>query len=663
MANVFWILLSTGCIAGLFVIAAITLRTSKQLKLLERRMTQFTSMDRRLAELEAKLRDTARQVVEPPSPEAPAHPEVSPLSITQQPTRVPTDTAAPSAHAFAEPATAPSRTREEWEQLIGGNLLNRVGALALTIALGSFLKYAFDNNWISETIRVLIGALTGVVCLAGGYRTHRRGFTIFAQGLVGAGISILYLSVYASFNFYSLVPQTAAFILMFLVTLIAFANALYYDSLAEAMLGWAGGFLTPLLLSTGTANEIGLFGYITVLDAGLIAIMMRKQSWYVIEPLTLIGTWILYQQWFEAFYTSADLWTTVFFAITFWALFLALDVMWSAPAHIGRALNELTGTMNAACFFLAMYWMFESDHHAWMGLITVLIGSVYALILLQRSGSGHTDERLNLRYGLTGLALAVIATAIQFSDFTTVIAWSAEALLLVWYGRRLNLNYAGTAGFVVFLLAASKLLLFTPGAFAYAQIHHYSPVLNQRALAFGVLALAMWGGARLKQESRTGSKFFDALHYAWMLVLFLLLTAELTDFFQRQIDIVAQTVGRSSTDAATSHRLLNMQQMSLSGIWLVYSGILMGFGLLKKYREMRLAAIALFGISIIKIFIYDLSFLETLYRIFSFLALGVILLAVSYAYQKYRDVIIGTNIIEESIIHANKKEAQRDRTA
>jgi uncharacterized membrane protein len=64
-------------------------------------------------------------------------------------------------------------------------------------------------------------------------------------------------------------------------------------------------------------------------------------------------------------------------------------------------------------------------------------------------------------------------------------------------------------------------------------------------------------------------------------------------------------------------------------------------GIWRKYRGMRFVAIGLFGITILKIFIYDLSFLETLYRFFSFVALGAILIGVSYAYQKYKDVIGG----------------------
>ena len=167
------------------------------------------------------------------------------------PPQPPVDAVPEPAGPFASPVTptpelVPSRTREEWESFVGGKLLNRIGAVALILGVGFFMKEAFDRNWISEPVRVIIGAVVGLLCLAGAYRTHSRGLKIFAQGLVGAGIAILYLSVYASFNFYALVPQWAAFLLMSIVTVLALVQALSYDSLAVAILGLAGGFLTRL---------------------------------------------------------------------------------------------------------------------------------------------------------------------------------------------------------------------------------------------------------------------------------------------------------------------------------------------------------------------------------------------------------------------------------
>jgi uncharacterized membrane protein len=130
----------------------------------------------------------------PAMPEAPAPTFELPTLTDQRPISGPQP----------EPVVVPaSRTREEWEALIGGRLLNRIGALALIIGVGFFLKHAIDNEWINELTRVLIGAAVGLACLFGADRARIRGYQIFSQGLVGAGLAILYLTVYASFNFTS----------------------------------------------------------------------------------------------------------------------------------------------------------------------------------------------------------------------------------------------------------------------------------------------------------------------------------------------------------------------------------------------------------------------------------------------------------------------------
>jgi uncharacterized membrane protein len=179
---------------------------------------------------------------------------------------------------------------------------------------------------------------------------------------------------------------------------------------------------------------------------------------------------------------------------------------------------------------------------------------------------------------------------------------------------------------------------------AYAPIDRFTFVMNFRAMALLILTAALMMHSTFLQRHRDAYDWLgDALlviRIGVILVVFILLTGETRDFFQKDIEILSRQSGLSASHGSLYH-FLNLQQMSLSGMWLLYSAVLMGLGLWGKYRELRLAAITVFGLSILKIFIYDLSFLETLYRIFSFMALGVILLAVSYAYQKYRDVILG----------------------
>jgi uncharacterized membrane protein len=123
-----------------------------------------------------------------------------------------------------------------------------------------------------------------------------------------------------------------------------------------------------------------------------------------------------------------------------------------------------------------------------------------------------------------------------------------------------------------------------------------------------------------------------------------LLTGETRDFFEKKLELLGPLQGNMAPSASD---LENMKQLSLSGVWLLYSISLMGVGIWRRLRSIRVIAFVLFGVTILKIFIYDLSFLETLYRIFSFIGLGVVLLIVSYLYQHYKGVIFQKQTEEE----------------
>jgi len=774
-------LLPIAAIVILIVLIAKTTSNSTRIGTLEWEIKKLHDLEHHVNELSISV-DELRKHIEgwkqPPlrkkevekaamSAEQAAQPSVPTPSVA-------TPTSAPKQRVV--PAPTPSRTREEWEALIGGKLLNRIGALALIIGIGFFLKYAFDNDWIGETTRVLLGALFGLACLAGGYRTNKRGFQIFAQGLVGAGIAILYLSVYAAFNFYQLVPQWVAFVLMAIVTVIAFLSGLYYGSLAEGILGWAGGFLTPILLSTGQANEVGLFTYLVLLDAGLVAMVMKKDQWAILEPLAFVGTWLMYVMWRSEYYTDGDLWLTIFFVTAFWVLFLLPDVVRSRKATAGDRFRQAVPVLNALFYFLAMYFLIDTNNHGWMGLATLLMGVASFSVVVVQQRRGNLRDEFRARYTLTALAFLVIATAIQFSDFDTVIFWSLEAAALIWFSGRWKERYLQTAALVLFGCTVFKLLFLTGDALAYSPIRSYVLLFNHRTLSFAILVGSL-GFSAFTVDRSAGvehRRISDLLHFAWCLVLLLLVSAEVYDFFRfKMLDQLPEIQGRLSyfrfmtfavvwitvslplawvglkkklapvmigglacallavvfvvvkgiafepidsflpvvniraislllvatglllhsqfmqkapdafdwskdligfVQAGTAlvvfvlltgetrdffqrdiaslmqqeaiptpevRHLTNLQQMWLSGIWLLYSGALMAAGIWRKHRGMRLIAIALFGIAILKIFIYDLSFLETVYRIVSFVALGALLIAVSYAYQKYKDIIGG----------------------
>ena len=367
---------------------------------------------------------------------------------------------APSVPLIVPPPPAPTRTRGEWEALIGGKFLNRIGALALIMGMGFFLKYAFDRDWITEWMRVGIGIGVGVLLLAGGRRFHRKGLPMFAQGLVGAGIAILYLSIYASFNFYHLVSQPVAFGLMSVVTALTFTQAIYYDALAVSLLGWLGGFLTPFLLSTGEAQPVGLFSYITMLDVGLIAVLVLRRKWSLLAPLSLVATYFIYYLWYASSAGDSDGVAAVAFLSIFWILFHGYDcageILRNEPSGV---LYRVTAVAHIVILYPGLYVIVDRYFSPWLAPVTFVLAALYigSWFLLRRSSGRHPAAAT--QYAITGIVLLVIGTEIQFGDFVVITAYIVEAVVLFWLGRRASLKHLWTIGIGVLLWACLMVLV------------------------------------------------------------------------------------------------------------------------------------------------------------------------------------------------------------
>ncbi|MCK5571656.1 MAG: DUF2339 domain-containing protein [Bacteroidetes bacterium] len=747
---------------------------------------QIRALSKRVDELEALSNNTTQIAEQPPAPEdqqkAPASaPPVPDFNQVQAPLEPP---AAPIQTQPGDQRKS-SRTKEEWEALIGGKLLNRIGALALTIGFGFFLKYAFDQDWITEPLRVIIGVVTGILLLFTAARSARKGLQVFAQGLVGAGIAILYLSAYASFNFYSLVSQPVAFLLMSAVTVVAFSQAFRYDALAVSLLGLLGGFLTPFLLSTGEVNPLGLFGYIVLLDVGILIVSLRKDAWIILEPLTLGGTYTIFLLWWQNHYTTSDLAIALAFPTLIWLMFHALDVQ-RLLRRVGTSdeMQRLVSVSNGFLYFFVLFLIINPESTEGFSGASFLLGLAYFVTALATRRGQSWTETHTAQYTLTALVLLATATWIQFEDFTLAILWTVEGLAIFTLGVRRGIPYIWKTAFAIQVLAFGA-LLFSRATFFFFPIEDYTPLFNMRAAAFAALSLTLVLGSFVLRTSGNNQypRLSEGMHYASLILLAGLLTVETNDLFRmmmigeseplqehlsflRVISIAAvwttlalllvwagirtnfkstlytglwllllgaclgairgvayspieqfqpilndralvlililvSTIivllllsyrrvvfewlpelgmalriaivvliltlitgeirdyfenakfqiqhNLSLTDGAGElEQLENLKQLALSIAWLLISIALMAFGLWKRVRVVRVEAIVVFGFAILKIFIYDLSFLGTLYRIFSFLGLGLILLAVSYLYQKYKTVILEPSTSDSS---------------
>ena len=215
------------------------------------------------------------------------------------------------------PAPGDSRTLES---RIGSQWFNRIGILAMLIGVAWFLKLAFDNHWIGPLGRVLIGLLAGAALIVWSERFHKRGYAVFSYSLKAIGSGTLYLSLWAAFQLYGLMPAGAAFAAMIAVTAFNGYMAWIQDSELLALYAIAGALSTPLLVSTGGNHEVTLFTYLLILDLAVL-VLVALRPWSRLLFVSFVGTVIFIFGWWSSFYSQDQALRTAFFLGGFFILF------------------------------------------------------------------------------------------------------------------------------------------------------------------------------------------------------------------------------------------------------------------------------------------------------------------------------------------------------
>ncbi len=325
-----------------------------------------------------------------------------------------------------EPAAVPQLPRPtgpaiNWEQFLGVKGFAWAAGLAFFLCIAFAIKYSFDHNLISPELRMAFGFLTGIVLLVGGAWLHRRKqYTVGAQTLCATGIVILYAVTFAcrsiyKFPFFDVVPT---FLLMALITVTAFLLAVRLNAMVVAILGMLGGFLTPYLLGTHEDNPLGLFGYIAILDAGLILVALHRR-WFFLTALGAAGTVIMQIGWAGEFFVAGQYFegnkilialavllgfNVLYLAAAWWSKFRGLTNKWLSGSAIGLAAVALAFT----AWFLTFAPLAQRP---WLmfGFIFLIDLVVTALVLL--------DDEIAPVQPLVGLAV-----------FGLLAAWTAKYL-------------------------------------------------------------------------------------------------------------------------------------------------------------------------------------------------------------------------------------------
>ena len=542
---------------------------------------------------------------------------------------------------------SPRAVEREWEQILGGNWLARIGVLALVIGAGFFLKYAFDNDWIGPTGRVILGIVVGLGLIGGGHYWRRR-YPTFAQALSGGGIAILYLSIFAASGIYDLVNIYAAFGFLFLVSSASAGLAILYNAMALAIIGILGAFIAPLIMAVspagapgaaGAARSFWLLVYVMVVDLGVLALStFRNWRWFTL--LALIGSLATYGAWYGWYGDDVSLLTSEGSLTLIFLIFVGATTLYHFVwRRAAQEFDYAVMIINAAFYFGISYGLMWDDLRVWLGGFSLLLALLYgglAYIAIRRG-----PENIRLGFFALGIALVFVTVAIPVQllhlGFTAwTIAWAAEGTVLVWLSFRLRLPQVRFFGYIVFAGVALRLVGFD----TVVNMRTFTPVLNERFLAFAVSIAALYITAYLLWRER--KSLWAQEGSAWSVYPVFLVAANFFTVWLLSAEVWGYFSGELAERTwAAGSALRSARNLSLTGLWAVYAVALLVVGIVRRYRLVRLSALALLGIPIVKVFVYDVFALEQVYRIVAFVGLGVLLLVSAYLYQRYSKSIRG----------------------
>jgi len=234
-----------------------------------------------------------RRVMQVERPGEAAAPKPAPVKAETPPPLPAFVTAPQPSKPKTEPASSvpqrPPPTPFNWESTLGVKLFAWIGGLALFLGVVFFVKYAFENNWITPAMRIIAGAIIGTPLIIVSLLPAVRRYRIPAQSLCASGVLILYADVYAAHAFYNLLPLTATIALMWVVTAVGLVLASYLTAQTVAWLTLIGGFITPFVLRAGYNNPILLVTYIAILDCGAAALTTLKRWSYLLAAAALLS--------------------------------------------------------------------------------------------------------------------------------------------------------------------------------------------------------------------------------------------------------------------------------------------------------------------------------------------------------------------------------------
>ncbi len=552
------------------------------------------------------------------------------------------------------------------EEKIGIKWLSWIGIISIFFAMIFFVKYSFEHGILGPMGKVIMGMVVGLVLLLIGDVVDKRKHGYFARSVTGGGFAVLYLTIYAMHHFYHLIPDEffpiiLDSILLGAVVICGVIFSFKYNSMIIAFEAFFLGYIIPF---TG-AIDIHTLVYLLVLTTGAV-ILSKKEGWllpgigginlmyltallfpvsqnnYVINSVFLvlyIGIIVIMMSQVKDLKIRAGIgiisifWTyliqikftpdinlfptTALFLVIYFIIFTALSFSFSMRNNrINKnsirdnellAIDIIFVSINVLFFYGIMLWRLNEFYPSYCGLFTLAMAGAYML-------PGYLAANRKIKNLLTinlvlCLIFMTITAPIQVDDEYVTLVWIIEALILLVLGIHINNKFLRIFSNIIAGMLIVKILF----------IDSWQLEGLTRLAVFLAGILMFYAGAIMyHKKTRMLEKYELPIELIYIICGTVITTVMLA------VELKYEFIAAKGW---------------ISAAWSVQAILLLLIGFYYKYKALRILGLILFVVTIVKVFLFDIAGLPTVYKIISLMVLGAILLAAAYVYSKYNERI------------------------
>jgi uncharacterized membrane protein len=362
-------------------------------------------------------------------------------------------------------ATSIKSNNDSWklENFIGLRLIHFIGIIVLVTGLSIGVKYAIDRDLISENLRILLAYSAGVILYLFSLWLREK-YTLFSAILFSGGMASLYFTTYGAHVYYNMFSFGLAFGIMIVLTLFTCWQAIQYNRQEIAILGLVGAYGIPFLISKNTGQIELFFLYITLINAGVAFLCVKKQ-WKQVARIGQFISWILFISWAAMRYMAQEQKAV---ALVFMSVFFLLFLFTTLSSKlVHKKLLTINETYQHILHNLALYisalfvfgFSLLTNMATDLAMITIVIAvfiALQAIVIYQY----WKEEVFTIRMMSSfALSLLILFIAFNWSGFIVTLLWLLTAVIVFTWGLVRRSVSARMMSIIVFALTLGKLLV------------------------------------------------------------------------------------------------------------------------------------------------------------------------------------------------------------